>query len=102
MGTPWGSSHAGSTTGHCEIGAVNLELGWAAFSSEEGVQLFPCQLNNLAGFCFVIPSHQISPSGVKAVFVKIEFFAIVSIALGLVSIDVPGATPKNPASGFIA
>jgi hypothetical protein len=38
-----------------------------------------------------------SPSSVFAQFVKIEFSAIVLIALGLVSSPVPGATPKTPA-----
>ncbi len=40
--------------------------------------------------------------GVSATLVKIVFFARVAIALGLVFAEVPGATPKNPASGLIA
>ena len=35
-------------------------------------------------------------------FVKIVFALSISTALGLVSMFVPGATPKNPASGLIA
>src|SRR6266480_3999183 len=49
-----------------------------------------------------MPSHQTPPSGVSATLVKIVFFESEAIALGLVLTDVPGATPKNPASGLIA
>src|ERR687887_341156 len=37
---------------------------------------------NSVGLSSVMPSHQTSPSGVIAQFVKIEFFVIVSIAFG--------------------
>src|SRR5665647_567624 len=43
-----------------------------------------------------------SPSGVKPVLVKIVFDAADNMAFGLVSMEVPGATPKNPASGLMA
>ena len=49
-----------------------------------------------------MPSHQTSPSSVLAQLVKIPLRSIVAIALGLVCSPVPGATPKNPASGLIA
>ena len=49
-----------------------------------------------------MPSHQTSPSAVSAVLVKMVFASIESMALGLVVMLVPGATPKNPASGLIA
>ena len=49
-----------------------------------------------------MPSHQTPPSGVSATLVKIEFRASVAMAFGLVLADVPGATPKNPASGLMA
>src|SRR5499427_4379970 len=49
-----------------------------------------------------MPSHQTSPSGVMAQLVKIEFFVTVSNAFGFDCMLVPGATPKNPASGLIA
>ena len=49
-----------------------------------------------------MPSHQTSPSSVRAQLVKIELDATVAIALGLVFSPVPGATPKKPASGLIA
>src|SRR5262249_6665767 len=54
-----------------------------------------------AGGSFVMPSHQTPPSGVSATFVKIELRESVAIAFGLVSAEVPGATPKNPASGLM-
>src|SRR6185503_4725833 len=49
-----------------------------------------------------MPSHQTPPPGVSATLVKIVFFASAAIALGLVFTEVPGATPKKPASGLIA
>src|SRR5579864_6403754 len=105
IGTPLGSSHAASIVGHCFAGAVNREFGCAAlapvFFAISGVHTFPCQSMHSAGGFSVIPSHQTPPSGVNATLVKIEFFASVAIAFGLVFTEVPGATPKNPASGLI-
>ena len=49
-----------------------------------------------------MPSHQTSPSSVRATLVKMLLPDMVAIALGLVFVPVPGATPKNPASGLIA
>src|SRR5882724_943817 len=49
-----------------------------------------------------MPSHHTSPSSVSATLVKITFSFKVAIALKLVLSDVPGATPKNPASGLMA
>src|SRR5258705_2443890 len=49
-----------------------------------------------------MPSHHTSPSSVSAVLVKTEFRVNVFMALGLVSLPVPGATPKKPASGLMA
>ena len=49
-----------------------------------------------------MPSHHTPPSGVSATFVKMVLRASVAIALGLVFTEVPGATPKNPASGLMA
>src|ERR1700675_2094217 len=106
MGTPLGSSQAGSIVGHCEAGAVKRAFGCAAFApvccAISGVHLLPCQSRHSAGSSSVIPSHHTPPSGVSATFVKIEFVASVAMAFGLVLIEVPGATPKNPASGLIA
>ena len=47
-------------------------------------------------------SHQTSPSGVVATFVKMELPHRVFMALAFVRSDVPGATPKKPASGLMA
>src|SRR6185295_17770750 len=106
MGTPFGSSHAGSIVGHCLAGAVKRAFGCAAFApvsfAISGVHLLPCQSRHSAGGSSVIPSHQMPPSGVSATLVKIEFFERAIIAFGLVCVEVPGATPKNPASGLIA
>src|SRR6267142_5256858 len=105
-GTPFGSSQAGSIVGHCEAGAVNRAFGCAAFAPVSfaicGVHFFPCQSKHSAGGSSVMPSHHTPPSGVSATFVKIVFFANVAIAFGFVFTEVPGATPKNPASGFNA
>src|SRR5271163_1385163 len=106
MGTPFGSSHAGSMVGHCDAGAVKRALGCAAFAPVSfaiaGVHFLPCQSVHSAGGSSVMPSHQTPPSGVSATFVKIEFFARVAMAFGLVFTEVPGATPKKPASGLMA
>src|SRR5215510_3105886 len=106
MGTPLGFSQSGSIVGHCEAGAVKRALGCAALAPVSfaiaGVHLFPCQSRHSAGGWAVMPSHQTPPSGVNATFVKIEFVASVAIAFGFVFADVPGATPKKPASGLIA
>src|ERR1700733_12793939 len=106
IGTPCGSSHDGSMVGHCEAGAVKRELGCAALAPVSlaicGVQRLPFQSVHSAGGSSVMPSHHTPPSGVSATFVKIEFLASVVMAFGFVFTDVPGATPKNPASGLIA
>jgi len=53
IGTPAGSSQAGSITGHCAAGAVKRELACAAGSFEAGVQKRRNQLDALAGGSFV-------------------------------------------------
>src|SRR6476620_7644510 len=96
IGTPLGSSHAGSIVGHCDAGAVKRELGCAAFAPVSlpicGVQRLPFQSVHSAGGSSVIPSHHTPPSGVSATLVKMEFLARVVMALGLVLTEVPGAT----------
>src|SRR5512140_2711659 len=103
IGTPFGSSQAGSIVGHCEAGAVKRAFGCAALAPVEaaisGVQCLPCQSISSAGGWSVMPSHHTPPSGVSATLVKMEFFASVVMAFGLVLTEVPGATPTNPASG---
>ncbi len=49
-----------------------------------------------------MPSHHTSPSSVSATFVKMTFSRSIAMALALVFSLVPGATPKQPASGLIA
>src|SRR5579871_6394050 len=106
MGTPSGSSQAGSMVGHWLAGAVNRALGCAALAPVSfaiwGVQRLPCQSRHSAGGSSVIPSHHTPPSGVSATLVKMVLLRSVAIALGFVFALVPGATPKNPASGLIA
>src|SRR6266446_9291223 len=106
MGTPLGFSQSGSIVGHCAAGAVNRAFGWAALAPVSlaiaGVHFLPCQSRHSPGGSSVMPSHQTPPSGVSATFVNIEFVARVAIAFGFVFTEVPGATPKKPASGLIA
>src|SRR5947209_3111107 len=106
IGTPCGDSQSGSIVGHCDAGAVKREFGCAAFApvsfAISGVHFRPCQSVHSAGGVSVMPSHQTPPSGVSATLVKIVLRDKVFIAFGLVFADVPGATPKNPASGLIA
>src|SRR5450432_554300 len=105
-GTPVGSSQAGSMVGHCDAGAVKRALGCAALAPVSfailGVHFFPCQSRHSLGGSSVIPSHQTPPSRVKATFVKIVFLESVAMAFGFVFTEVPGATPKKPASGLMA
>src|ERR671921_1211262 len=103
IGTPFGSSYSGARIGHWEIGVQNREFGCDEGSSESGVQS-PCfQLVRCAGGSSVIPSHQMSPSSVRATLVKTELpLSMVRIAFGLVSQPVPGATPNRPYSGLSA
>src|SRR5919201_1819865 len=102
IGTPAGSSHSSAMQGHCEAGVVKRAFGCAAGSSESGIHSLPFQSIAWSGGSPVIPSHQTSPSSVRAQLVKIVFFSTVSIAFGLVLWPVPGATPKKPASGLTA
>src|SRR2546425_6188257 len=101
-GTPSGFCQSGSMTGHCEAGAVKREFGCAALRPASGVHSLPSQSIALAGAGMPESSHQTSPSGVSATLVKMLFLAKVATAFGLDFLDVPGATPKKPVSGFIA
>src|SRR5438270_11184494 len=102
IGTPFGSSQAGSIDGHWPEGTVKRAFGCAANRPQPGVQGCPCQSVSSGGGSFVIPSHQTSPSGVRATLVKITLEWSVAMAFGFDSSDVPGATPNMPASGLIA
>src|SRR5262245_5407134 len=102
IGTPRGFSHSGEIDGHWRAGAVKREFGCAAFSLEPFCQGRPRQSVRCSGTEPSMPSHHGRPSSVTATFVKIEFARSVSIAFLFVFDDVPGATPKKPASGLIA
>src|SRR3954471_14354993 len=103
IGTPRGSSYSGAMIGHWVIGVQNRLLGWEEGSSESGVQSLPFQSVRCAGGSSVMPSHQMSPSSVRATLVKTLLpRAMVRIALGLVFHPVPGATPNRPYSGLTA
>ena len=102
IGTPAGSSHSAAIDGHWLAGAVNRALGCAAGVSVSGVQGLPFQSVARAGGSSVIPSHHTSSSEVSAVLVNRELPHSVCMAFGLVSMPVPGATPKKPASGLMA
>src|SRR3712207_2164598 len=103
IGTPFGSSYSGARIGHWVIGVQNRLLGWLEGSSESGVQSLPFQLVRWAGGSSVMPSHQTSPSSVRATLVNTELpWSMVRMALGLVSQPVPGATPNRPYSGLRA
>src|SRR6266542_6462937 len=106
IGTPSGFSQSGSIVGHCAAGAVKRALGCAAFAPVSfaicGVQRLPCQSIHSLGGSSLIPSHHTPPSGVRATLVKMVLRASVAMAWGLVLAEVPGATPKNPASGLMA
>src|SRR5262249_23500238 len=102
IGTPCGSENFGEIDGHWMAGAVKREFGCAAFSVEPFRQALPRQSVRRSGTSPSMPSHHGQPSSVTATLVKIEFARSVAIALRLVLFDVPGATPKKPASGLIA
>jgi hypothetical protein len=102
IGTPFGSSHSSAMIGHCPAGVVKRAFGCAAGVSESGVQSLPRQSVRCAGGSSVRPSHHTSPSSVSATLVKMLLPHSVFTALALVLAPVPGATPKNPASGLIA
>src|SRR5271156_843229 len=94
MGTPSGAFAIGSSDGLFVIGAAKREFGCAAFSFESGVHLLPRQSRHSRGTSPSLPSHQTSPSGVSATFVKIVSRRIVCTAVGLDLELVPGTTPK--------
>ena len=102
IGTPRGSSHSGAMEGHWDAGTVKRALGWAAGVPDSGVQVSPIQSVRRAGGSAVILSHHTSPSSLRATLVKMAFPQRVAMPFGLVVWEVPGATPKNPASGLMA
>ncbi len=69
MGTPAGSSQSGAIAGSWPAGAVKRAFAWAAGRPASGVQSWPFQSTRCAGGVSVRPSHQTSPSSVRATFV---------------------------------
>jgi len=72
MGTPAGSSHSAAIAGSWRAGAVKRELAWAATRPASGVQSRPVQSMRCGGGVSVRPSHQTSPSSVRATLVKMQ------------------------------
>src|SRR5947199_2672903 len=101
IGTPSGASHFGEMLGDCLAGTVYRAFGCAAGPFDES-HSSPFQFVSPAGASLPIPSHHGSRSAVMATLVNRVFFRSAPITFGFVSIPVPGATPKNPASGLIA
>src|SRR6266851_2273308 len=101
IGTPSGASHFGEMLGDCCAGTVYRAFGCAA-APLDGSHASPFQLINPVGASVPIPSHHSSRSEVIATFVNSVFLCSAPITFWLVFIPVPGATPKNPASGLIA
>lgn len=74
----------------------------AQYESPAGIGTGFLILNFLFFEGWIIPSHQTPPSGVTGTSVKIVLRRKCSHGIGLVVSEVPGATPKKPASGLIA
>src|SRR6266566_1902260 len=101
IGTPCGSLNLDEMPGHCVAGAVKREFGCAAGSPFAASYGLPRQSVMPSG-ALPRPSHHGWRSFVTATLVKMVFLQMVAIAFGLVSLLVPGATPKKPFSGLIA
>src|SRR5689334_7695922 len=102
IGTPFGLSQYGSSEGICSTATVKRAFACAAGFLLCGSHRLPCQSMRSLGGSLVSPSHHTSPSGVIATLVKIVFERSAARQLRFVSSEVPGATPKAPASGLIA
>ena len=102
IGTPSGLSHSGSSEGHWLIGAVKRAFGCAALRPESGVHAWPCQSISSRGR---LVRHALPPDvavGRERDVREDRVRAHDAIAFGFDLYDVPGATPKKPASGLIA
>merc|ERR1719277_1789359 len=91
--------------GHWDAGVQKRELGWAAGLADCGVQGAPSHDSTDAPDALSSsssPSQYTPPSLVAATLVKTVFCWMEAMAMGLVRSDVPGATPKKPASGLMA
>src|SRR5512142_2466423 len=66
IGTPLGSWAKRDSAGLLAIGAVKRLFGWADFSLEPFFHGWPFQSIRSSGGSLSLPSHQTSPSGVRA------------------------------------
>src|SRR5271170_7020801 len=90
IGTPFGSSASGAQAGLFFMGAAKRLLACAAGSLPPGIHGRPCQSVRFAGGSLLLPSHQTSKSGVRATLVYMVSREMAAMALGLVSVFVPG------------
>ena len=65
----WMAPRGGAMIGTWDAGTAKRAFGWAAGSAEAGVQSRPFQSIRWAGASSVRPSHQTSPSSVRATLV---------------------------------
>jgi len=104
IGTPSPVKNSSAMVGQFSAGAVNLELGWAPFSVEVlPFHGFPSQSSPFSGgFLSSFSHHTVLSSRFLATLVNMVFLCVVLRAFGFDFSLVPGATPKNPFSGFTA
>src|SRR5476649_769137 len=84
IGTPAGSSKAGSSEGQFVAGTVKREFACAALRPQSGVHSCPVQSVSFGGGVSVMPSHHTSPSGISATFVNIVPCSMAFMQFGLV------------------
>src|ERR1700683_2019095 len=102
MGMPSGSSQWAEIEGDCFAETVYREFGCAA-GPIPGFQSSPFQLMSSSCGTPLMPSHQGSREvAVMATLVKMASCCSAVLTFGLVFALLPGATPKNPASGLMA
>ena len=103
IGTPAGSSHSGAIDGHWAAATVNRALGWAAGVARlrRPVLALPVDEVGRRGVGEALPPD-VAVVGLGDVGEEAVARVSVARALGLVLSDVPGATPKKPASGLVA
>src|SRR6478735_1447115 len=99
IGTPCASSALGDQLGHWRALTVKRALGCAAGPL---LQSYALPRQSKAGTRLSRPSHHGSLSAVRPTLVKMVSCWMVESALGFDLREVPGATPKKPASGLIA
>jgi len=85
MGTPAGSSQAGSMEGERVAATVKREFGCAAGRPQPGVHSLPVQSVSFGGAFLRHALPHTSPSGVSATLVKMVSALTASMQFGLVS-----------------